>query len=96
MTSSVKLRSALGVRELSLPVLRQLCGFSPEDLAFLVISPGTDSVHPGAVAADEYQLCANLHLAQCNWLVKVEPVRALCTSCQLTRTRPADRETPPH
>ncbi|MCB0930610.1 MAG: putative zinc-binding metallopeptidase [Mycobacterium sp.] len=67
-------------------------GFSPEDLAFLVISPGTDSVHPGAVAADEYQLCANLHLAQCNWLVKVEPVRALCTSCQLTRTRPADHD----
>lgn len=67
-------------------------GFSPEDLAFLVISPDKDSAHPGVVAADEYQLCANLHLAQCNWLVKVQPVRALCMSCQLTRTRPADHD----
>ena len=63
-------------------------GFSPEELAFLVITP--DDVHPGAVAASDYQLCANLHLAQCNWLVRVEPVREMCASCRLTRTRPAD------
>jgi hypothetical protein len=66
-------------------------GFSPEDLAFLVITP--DDVHQGAVAPSEYQLCANLHLAQCNWLVRVEPFRALCASCRLTRTRPADHDT---
>lgn len=65
-------------------------GFSPEDLAFLVISP--DDVHQGAVAPSEYQLCANLHKAQCNWLVRVEPTRALCASCRLTRTRPADHD----
>ncbi len=68
-------------------------GFSPADLAFLVISPDADDVHPGAVSAGEYELCANLHLAQCNWLVRVQPDRALCSSCQLTRTRPADSDT---
>lgn len=63
-------------------------GFSPEDIAFLVISTSGDE--QGTVAASEYQLCANLHIAQCNWLVRVQPVRALCESCRLTRTRPAD------
>lgn len=63
-------------------------GFSSEDVAFLVIAAGGGG--EGAVDASEYQLCANLHLAQCNWLVRVEPVRALCASCRLTRTRPAD------
>lgn len=67
-------------------------GFSPDDLAFLVIAPDAEDVHPGAVAASEYELCANLHLAQCNWLVRVQPGRALCASCQLTRTRPADSD----
>ena len=65
-------------------------GFSLEDMAFLVIAPGGSGGHGGAVDADEYQLCANLHLAGCNWLVRIAPVRALCTSCRLTRTRPAD------
>lgn len=43
--------------------------------------------------AAEYQLCANLYLAECNWLVRVQPVRALCDSCRLTRTRPRDDDT---
>ena len=67
-------------------------GFSPELIAFLVIDPEASGGHDGAVAASEYQLCANLHLAQCNWLVKVQPVRALCASCSLTRTRPANHD----
>lgn len=50
-------------------------GFSLEDMSFLVIASGQDSEHGGAVDAAEYQLCANLYLAECNWLVKVEPVR---------------------
>jgi hypothetical protein len=71
-------------------------GFSLEDMALLVIAPpdGTgDSEHAGAVASTDYQLCANLHLAQCNWLVRIAPVRRLCPSCELTRTRPNDDDT---
>jgi hypothetical protein len=66
-------------------------GFSPEQMALLIIAPDAD--HAGTVAADDYQLCANLHLAECNWLVPVEPGRALCASCALTRTRPGDADT---
>ena len=29
-----------------------------------------DSEHGGAVDSSQYQLCANLHLAECNWLVE--------------------------
>jgi hypothetical protein len=43
------------------------------------------------------QLCANLHVAECNWLVKVNPGRGavaeLCTSCKLTRARPNNADT---
>lgn len=69
-------------------------GFSLRDSALLVIASGSDSDHAGAVEASEYQLCANRHVAECNWLVKVEPVRALCASCRLTRTRPRDTDAP--
>jgi len=69
-------------------------GFSLADSAMLVIASGPDTDHAGAVDAGEYQLCANRHLAECNWLVKVEPVRALCSSCKLTRTRPNDNDAP--
>ncbi len=63
-------------------------GFSLSDLALLVIAPGPESEHAGAVDEDKYQLCANLYLAECNWLVETGPGRQLCTSCALTRTRP--------
>jgi hypothetical protein len=65
-------------------------GFSLQDRALLVIASGDESDHGGAVDADEYQLCANLHLAECNWLVEKGPVARLCASCALTRTRPND------
>jgi hypothetical protein len=65
-------------------------GFSPDERAFLIIAPDAAGGRSGAVDADAYQLCANLHLAECNWLVEVHPVRQLCASCALTRTRPAD------
>ena len=71
---------------------RSRLGFSLDDMAFLVIASGADSEHGGAVDANEYQLCANLHAAECNWLVKVAPVRLRCTSCALTRTRPNDAD----
>jgi hypothetical protein len=67
-------------------------GFSPNDTALLVIATGEDSDHGGAVDASEYQLCANLHLAECNWLVEKGPVAKLCMSCALTRTRPNDSD----
>jgi hypothetical protein len=35
--------------------------------------------------------CANAELARCNWMV--DRVDALCRSCELTRTRPADGDT---
>ncbi|MCV7298846.1 putative zinc-binding metallopeptidase [Mycobacterium barrassiae] len=68
-------------------------GFSLEDMALLVIAPDDESDHAGAVPSSDYQLCANLYAAQCNWLVKRSPTRQLCTSCALTRTRPNDADT---
>lgn len=71
-------------------------GFSLEAMALLVIAAGSDSAHSGAVDASEYQLCANLHLAECNWLVRVNrsagQAGELCTSCRLTRRRPNDSD----
>jgi hypothetical protein len=62
-------------------------------MALLVIAPGEESEHAGAVDASQYQLCANLYLAKCNWLVEKAPTRRLCTSCALTRTRPNESDT---
>ena len=67
-------------------------GFSLPDMALLVIAKGPESAQPGFVDAEHYELCANLHLAQCNWLVQKKPVRQLCASCRLTRTRPNDAD----
>jgi hypothetical protein len=68
-------------------------GFSLADMALLVIAPEEESEHGGAVAASQYELCTNLHLAECNWLVEKGSVATLCTSCALTRTRPSDSAT---
>ena len=68
-------------------------GFSLDDMALLVIVPGEESEHAGAVDSGHYQLCANLYLAQCNWLVEKAPTRRLCRSCALTRTRPNESDT---
>ncbi|CAJ1504853.1 zinc-binding metallopeptidase family protein [[Mycobacterium] burgundiense] len=69
-------------------------GFSLQDSVLLVITSGPDSEHDGAVDSSEYRLCANMHLAECNWLVKLTPgdpeQGELCASCRLTRTRPSD------
>ena len=68
-------------------------GFSIDDMAILVIAEHAVAAKPGFVSAGEFELCANMHLAQCNWLVVKDPVRRLCASCQLTRTRPHDADT---
>lgn len=68
-------------------------GFSLHDMALLVIAPQEESEHAGAVDETRYRLCANLHLAECNWLVERAPIAKLCVSCALTRTRPHDTDT---
>jgi len=68
-------------------------GFSLDDMALLVIASGDESGPAGFVDADKYQLCANMHLAECNWLVEKAPIHKLCKSCSLTRTRPNDADT---
>ncbi len=67
-------------------------GFSLDDMALLVIAHAGPE-HPGAVDADDYQLCKNMHLAECNWLVEVGDRAGLCASCRLTRVRPNDSDT---
>ena len=49
-------------------------GFSLDDMALLVIASGADSEHGGAVDSSQYRLCANLHLAECNWIVEKGPI----------------------
>ncbi|WP_319454025.1 MULTISPECIES: putative zinc-binding metallopeptidase [unclassified Mycobacterium] len=71
---------------------RSRLGFSLADTALLVIAPGDESEHAGAVDESAYRLCANLHIAECNWLVERGPVVRLCASCALTRTRPSDTD----
>lgn len=63
-------------------------GFSLPAMALLVIG---DEAAPGVADGNAYELCANLHVAECNWLVK--GAGTLCESCALTRTRPADSDT---
>lgn len=56
-------------------------GFSLADMALLVIAPPEESEHAGAVDESQFQLCANLHLAECNWLVEGadrQVVRVVC------------------
>ncbi|MGB0436359.1 MAG: zinc-binding metallopeptidase family protein [Mycobacterium sp.] len=67
-------------------------GFSLDDMALLVIAPPAQSEHGGAVDESHYRLCANLHLAECNWLVEKSPIARRCVSCELTRTRPHDAD----
>ncbi len=68
-------------------------GFSLDDMALLVIAPPAQSEHGGAVDDSHYRLCANLHLAECNWLVEKSPIARLCMSCALTRIRPSNTDT---
>jgi hypothetical protein len=68
-------------------------GFSLADMALLVIAKDDESEHTGVVDAGDYELCANLHLAECNWLVPVDQPGGLCTSCALTIERPNDADT---
>ena len=68
-------------------------GFSLSEMALLVIAKGDASAHAGFVDANEYQLCGNRNLAECNWLIRVDDPGGLCTSCALTVERPNDADT---
>ena len=68
-------------------------GFSLDQMALLVIATGDEGDHAGVVAAADYQLCGNLHLAECNWLVPKDHPGRLCASCALTVERPNDNDT---
>jgi hypothetical protein len=61
-------------------------GFDLVQRDFAVLGP--DRVTSLAPAR---QMCANLNLAGCNWLVPVNG-GLLCRSCSLTRTRPSDSD----
>ncbi|HWF70992.1 MAG TPA: putative zinc-binding metallopeptidase [Mycobacterium sp.] len=67
-------------------------GFSLESMAPLVITTGDGGDKPGFVSASDYELCANRHLAECNWLVPIDDPGGLCTSCALTLERPNDND----
>src|SRR6185312_13169772 len=67
-------------------------GFSLEHMALLVIANDQQTDHSGAVAAEDYQLCANLYVAECNWLVPKSRPGGLCASCALTLERPNDAD----
>lgn len=68
-------------------------GFSSADMALMVMSDNGTGGHDGFVDTAEYRLCANLHVAECNWIVGPDPAEQLCRSCVLTRTRPNDADT---
>src|ERR1700739_3211570 len=71
-------------------------GFSLDEGTLLVIAHGENSGHDGTVDAGQYHLCANLHVAECNWIVKADGSGhggELCVSCRLTQTRPSDYDT---
>ncbi|WP_067701176.1 zinc-binding metallopeptidase family protein [Nocardia jejuensis] len=59
-------------------------GFSLSDRNLLVLPKDPES-------GQRLRKCANQFVAQCNWMIP-EDGPALCESCRLTRTRPADND----
>ncbi len=59
-------------------------GFDPQQMAFVRV--GTDQAVLDAGPAR--QMCANLHLSACNWVVPTGDGTPLCLSDRLTRTLP--------
>src|ERR1700722_6981414 len=79
-----QLRAAPGVRELGLPVVRQRAGVLPGRHGVCWLSPRAKTASSAARSTPASINCANLHVAECNWLVKVNSdiaaVAELCTS----------------
>jgi hypothetical protein len=57
-----------------------------------LVGPADDRLVDRALPARTWRRCATSELTGCNWLVPAAG-DALCESCQLTRTRPADTDT---
>ena len=68
-------------------------GFSLDQMALLVIAKGDEGDHAGAVDAADYQLCANLHVAECNWLVPDGRARRALRVLRADPERPNDADT---
>jgi len=69
-------------------------GFHLPSRSIVVLDGADRAVVDGAdravVDGETWVRCANAAAAKCNWLVRKDDVQNLCTSCRLTRTRPAD------
>ena len=57
-------------------------GFASDQLTVIAVREGA-----------AVRRCANFDVARCNWLIDPDRPEALCVSCRLTRTRPADTDT---
>jgi hypothetical protein len=66
---------------------RSSLGYSREEHRVVALSGGTYTTPDGRVQ----QICANLNVAGCTWLVDAP---GLCDCCRLTRTRPANDDAP--
>ena len=67
------------------------CLVSDSDLGYSRAAKDVRVLHDGRTA-DGLVRCVNAEIAACNWLTA--PDRPLCDCCALTRTRPADGDTP--
>jgi hypothetical protein len=76
------------VRSFRCPRCRQLVFFENSACLRCGLRLGYDPVAGRLVAAEGRTRCANAELAACNWIAPRPG--ALCLSCRLTRTRPAD------
>lgn len=76
------------MRSFRCPRCRQLVFFENSACLRCGLRLGYDPVAGRLVAAEGRPRCANAELAACNWIAPRPG--ALCLSCRLTRTRPAD------
>ena len=67
-------------------------GFSLDDMALLVIAPGEESEHAGAVDAERVPAVRQSASGRMQLAGREGPRRRLCASCALTRTRPNDAD----
>ncbi|MGH3768190.1 MAG: zinc-binding metallopeptidase family protein [Pseudonocardiaceae bacterium] len=79
------------MRSFTCPQCDQLVFFENTECLKCGLALGFDPRRRMLVDATGAQRCANQQLAACNWLVT--DAGTLCTSCRLTRTRPADSDT---
>ena len=91
------------MRALHCPTCRSLVFFENDRCLTCGTALGFEPTHFTVVAVDgagsapsPWARCANAAVATCNWVVPAEAAGALCRSCALTRTRPADDDLESH